>query len=129
MTTRRSIWPYLSPQWTGTEDSLWSNPENWADGQVPSATQNVLIPAGLTRYPLIGEQPATCALLNLPEGARLSFAPGARLTLTGDFRCRGELQAEAGTIIFGGTQPQTLFGQPSIHELVLDNPTGVNLAK
>lgn len=38
--------------WTGTASSAWSNPSNWSNGQVPTATTDVTIPASAPNWPV-----------------------------------------------------------------------------
>ena len=37
--------------WKGTTDNNWGTASNWSTSSVPTATQNVTIPSGLTNYP------------------------------------------------------------------------------
>ena len=41
----------VTTTWTGTTDDDWSIASNWSTSLVPTATQNVTIPSGLTNYP------------------------------------------------------------------------------
>ena len=37
--------------WKGTTDNDWGTASNWSTSSVPTASQNVTIPSGLTNYP------------------------------------------------------------------------------
>lgn len=39
--------------WTGQADTNWNNPANWSLARVPGACHDVVIPAGVTRYPTL----------------------------------------------------------------------------
>lgn len=56
--------------WTGKTNFYWTNPENWNPQTVPNANTDVIIPAGLTTYPvcLTG---CTCRNIYIAAGARL----------------------------------------------------------
>jgi hypothetical protein len=51
--------PSVASTWTGAVDNDWFNASNWDNG-VPGINTNVTIPAGLTNYPTILNNPAYC---------------------------------------------------------------------
>ncbi len=83
--------------WTGTTSSDWSNTSNWDNGNVPSATDDVTIPTGLTNYPVVDET-ATCLSLNILTGAQITINAGADLTTSEDIHVYGTLQIDLGTV-------------------------------
>ena len=56
--------------WTGKTDANWNNGANWDKNTVPTATTDVIIPAGKTRYPECTASSA-CHYIYLEAGARL----------------------------------------------------------
>ena len=76
--------PLLS--WTGTQSTDWNTAANWNPETVPSPKQNIDIPA-TTNPPLISNaisSPATCKALTIREGASVTLAADAALTVHGD---------------------------------------------
>jgi hypothetical protein len=39
--------------WNGSVSDVWSDPANWDNASVPGVTSNVIIPSGLSRYPVV----------------------------------------------------------------------------
>ncbi|MDD4308968.1 MAG: hypothetical protein PHO32_01175 [Candidatus Cloacimonetes bacterium] len=83
--------------WTGNVDTNWSNAGNWATGVVPTASSDVVIPTGVTRYPVIN-YPGTvqCRDLILDSGASLNIR--GNLTVNGSATI-------AGNLVLGSTNP------------------------
>lgn len=67
--------------WTGAFDNSWTNPSNWACGQVPGPTSEVVINGGLPNYPFITSN-ATIKKLSVNPGASVTVEPGVTLTIT-----------------------------------------------
>ena len=67
-------------EWTGFQDTDWSNPVNWKCGTLPTSTSNVIIP-NATRYPVLNQN-WTIRSLNVKPNATLVVAPGVILTVT-----------------------------------------------
>ncbi|CAL2056446.1 T9SS type A sorting domain-containing protein [Tenacibaculum sp. 190524A05c] len=65
--------------WTGTTNNDWATTTNWDSGSVPGATDNVIIPSGLTNYPTISSA-VTVNTMSIASGASLI----ANATVTGD---------------------------------------------
>jgi|GEM_PF-3062754 len=96
--------------WTGATSTDWLVGTNWSGGVVPTATDNVSIPAGLTRYPVVSTT-ATAQDATLNSGAQLTLANGGTLTLTGNFANNGTFTATGdATLALGGSTSQTLGG-------------------
>ena len=77
--------------WTGAASSDWHDASNWqmeghpAFSGVPGAATNVVIPAGLSRYPVISSaNPATCHDLTISPGASLTLGELKYLTVEGN---------------------------------------------
>jgi hypothetical protein len=69
-------------QWTGSANNNWNNASNWSCGNVPSATENVLINTGSPALDINYEVPATYTL-TLSGTGTLTINPGNKLTITG----------------------------------------------
>lgn len=59
--------------WTGVQGNSWHNPANWSSGNVPTAFDNVIIPANLANYPSLTGGYGTCQDLRIEHGARISL--------------------------------------------------------
>lgn len=68
--------------WTGATSTAWNVASNWNCGSVPGATTDVVIPAGMPRYPSVTSS-LSCKSINIRPGATLTTAPGVILTVTG----------------------------------------------
>lgn len=68
--------------WVGAVNTDWSTASNWSCGQVPDANTNVIIPSGLSRYPVVSASIACKSLLIL-TGAVVTVSQGNQLTITG----------------------------------------------
>ncbi len=55
--------------WTGAESTNWGTPGNWNCGTEPTSTNHVLIPGGLTTYPVTGSAARNCYNLSIESGA------------------------------------------------------------
>jgi len=69
-------------QWTGSANNNWNNAGNWSCGNVPSATENVLINTGSPALDINYEVP-TSYTLTLSGTGTLTINPGNKLTITG----------------------------------------------
>ncbi|MCF8229684.1 MAG: T9SS type A sorting domain-containing protein [Bacteroidales bacterium] len=77
--------PYTPGLWRAdAASSSWSTASNWDDGNIPTATTDVNIPAGATQYPVISAT-AYCKDLTIAPGAELSVSNGITLNVNGDF--------------------------------------------
>lgn len=67
--------------WTGAVSQSWFEPLNWSDGVVPGADAAVVVPQ-VARFPVIeGDQVAMVNDVVLNANARLTLAPGGKLTV------------------------------------------------
>ncbi|MEZ7867063.1 MAG: hypothetical protein QMB37_06400 [Paludibacteraceae bacterium] len=83
--------------WVGGTSTAWSLPANWSCGIVPVAASNVVIPTGLTNYPVVNIPNAVCNNLSIADGASLTVNPGQLLTVGGSIT-GAESAADAGKI-------------------------------
>ncbi len=70
--------------WTGATDTDWDVPTNWDGGVEPTVADDVVIPSGLTNYPVITTTGNTVQSVEI-QGANstLDINPGAELTILG----------------------------------------------
>lgn len=87
----------LNTTWTGNVSTDWHTEANWSSLSVPLGTDNVLIPAGLTVYPLISSSAAECLGLALQQGATLGVS--GTLTVNGNASIAGLLTTTGYTTI------------------------------
>ena len=87
-------WMYASygNRWTGNSSSDWYDASNWTGG-VPDAQTLVHISADAANFPVITAN-TTVKYLKIEDNAKLTVAPGATLTVTGEFCNNGTLILE-----------------------------------
>lgn len=104
----------VSYDWTGNDgDNDWFNPANWASNSVPTATDNVYIPASAGIQPHISGGNAECKNLYIESGATLSMSGSTNYTLAvgGNWTNDGTFTHGIGTVNFNGTDAlQTISG-------------------
>ena len=108
--------------WTGAIDNVWNNAGNWSCSGVPTATSDLLIPTGLSNYPVIsGTQPLHN--ITIEYGASVTI-PG-HMKVNGAILNSGVLDLSNGTIEFDGVTAQTipanLFAGNKIKNLIISN--------
>lgn len=69
--------------WTGAVSTAWEVPENWSCNSIPDATTDVVLPTGLTNYPVVNSQ-AICRKLVQPAGTTVRVTTGYKLTIVGN---------------------------------------------
>lgn len=67
--------------WTGMVDNNWHNPANWAGGQLPSSSSNVLIPSGTPFHPIVNSD-VIIRLICVQEGAVFMVNTGVNFEAT-----------------------------------------------
>jgi len=123
----------------------WNTPSTWVTNLVPSITDDVLIPSGVTVT--INSAAANCKTLNV-AGTLTSTAGINTLTVNGDVTVNGSLttgantfvfngsttgagtiDATSGTLVYGGTAAQTISNivTNTLNNLVIANNAGVTL--
>lgn len=108
-------------RWTGGNgNSNWNEAGNWSFCSVPAISNDILIPSGLTDYPVL-DQSRTIGVLNIESGASLDLA-GFSLTMEGDFINDGTLTTSGGTIEFSGSLEQDITGTTTttFHNIVVN---------
>jgi len=97
--------------WTGATSTAWALGSNWSGGVVPSATDDVTIPAGLTNYPVVSTAAPTARTVTVSTGASLAVANGGTLTLTGNLVNNGTFTAvDNASVALSGSATQSVGG-------------------
>lgn len=93
--------------WTGAVNDSWTNSGNWSGNIVPRKFDDVDIPYGLQRYPVIrnGEQYARSLVID--RGATLKIQDG-NLYIRSSIFASGDLIAEGGSIQLVGSTDQAI---------------------
>jgi len=115
--------------WNGSQSTDWFMAANWSGG-VPTSTLDALVPAGLSRYPVLpAGSAAEAKSLTLANGATLTQA-GGTLTLAETLANSGNLTATGGTLVLNGTSAQTVggSGNTQLWNLTVTNPAGAQQA-
>ncbi|MDH4133132.1 MAG: hypothetical protein OEV95_15145, partial [Gemmatimonadota bacterium] len=96
-------WPAgISPgTWTGAVDTSWNTAGNWSDGNVPTTTTDVTIPAGAPRAPTITNL-ASARNLTVQAGATLNISLSG-LNLSGSLDAQGTINGTTTGINLTGT--------------------------
>lgn len=85
--------------WTGISSTNWLSTANWSLGHIPAGSENVVIPAGCTNYPVISSNlgigyytgyAGLCHQLTLENGASLT-ASGSDVVSAGTMNIDGSL--------------------------------------
>ena len=68
--------------WTGATDTDWGTGSNWSTNVPPAASDNVFVPVGLARYPVLNGN-ASIKSLAVQSGSLLTINAGRTLTISG----------------------------------------------
>jgi hypothetical protein len=103
-------WTFVNPKiWTNMAgDSLWSNPDNWADGKVPANADTVRFTGDyLDNCILTISDTVTAAVFSPLYTGRFNFSSNI-LSITGDADCQsgGTFAGTTGALRFIGASPQ-----------------------
>jgi hypothetical protein len=79
----------VTDTWTGAVSTLWETPENWSLSAIPASTQDVVIPTGLSNYPVLAST-QSCNSLSIQTSAHLTIGSGS-LSVTINVNCFGTL--------------------------------------
>ncbi len=122
------ISPASNPKtWLGNTTD-WQDAGNWCGG-VPLISENVLIPAGLLKYPTISSGTGYSKNITIETGASVTVL--AALQIADTIANQGVLNAVQGTIELIGTKQQDIAGntffQHTIHQLVISNTSAAGV--
>lgn len=129
----------LSHVWQGDKNNNphdWFTKQNWQANSVPTASDNVLIPASVTNMPIIGAgQTAYCNNILIETGAQLSNSgtmniagtvtnngniqqgASATINVSGDFESEGNSVINS-TVVFNGSAQQSITAS---HDLFFES--------
>jgi hypothetical protein len=117
--------------WAGVNTD-WEDAVNWCSG-VPQADHDVIIPSGLTNYPILTTNTNVVGSITIESGATVTLNAGAVLTVHGeDFEISGTL-VNNGMLSFAGSVAQT-FGTGSgnitaMNDIEFNNAAGLTIAR
>lgn len=115
--------------WTGSEDTNWNTAGNWSCNNIPTIATNAIIPAGLTKYPILSSGAiGTINNLTLEAGASLEVQSNL-LKIAGILTSNGNMDTTVGDIEFNGTSvqqiPENSFLNNRVRNLTINNEAGV----
>jgi len=112
--------------WTGYADTDWSNPLNWGQCTLPTASTDVTIPASPTysRFPTVDTDDGACLCRNVTIGGTLSGGTGD-LHVYGEWLNNGTFNCGTGKVTFIGTGSPAIGGSvdTDFHDIVTKNST------
>lgn len=76
--------------WNGSVSTDWNNAANWTGG-LPTLTDDVTIPIGLTRYPIVAANASIKSIFLVNTAASLTVNSGAVLNISTTLSCRGSI--------------------------------------
>ncbi len=88
--------------WTGVVDTSWNTAGNWSDGQVPTATTDVTIPAGTPFAPTTSGTVRPTRDLTVQSGATLTLGGGG-LNINGSLDAAGLITGTVAGFTLAGT--------------------------
>jgi len=113
--------------WTGNNNSADpTDCRNWENGVLPTATTDVLVPAGSTLMPRLDAGVLLARDLTIEAGATVNVAAGTSLRVAGNFANQGTL-AGTGQVLLCGTLPQSVVGNTTFYSLRISNLRDVTL--
>jgi len=121
-----SVVQNLPKIWTGGVNALWSEPGNWSDIAVPTATDDVRITTSFyqgynfSRYPHLESNPAVCHEMTIDYGAHL-FITDSTLSLT-DLIVKGCITMSSATAVLNVAN-DLLWEEDSQAVILADGPT------
>jgi T5SS/PEP-CTERM-associated repeat protein len=83
----------------------WNTAANWDDNRVPATSADIIIPNGLTYYPVTSGT-LTCDDMTIHDNGSFTLQPGSNLTVNGNLAIgqagSGTLNIDASTITVNG---------------------------
>ncbi|MBO2545209.1 hypothetical protein J0871_12350 [Salegentibacter sp. BDJ18] len=94
--------------WTGAQDTNWNNANNWSCNTVPTLEIDVLIPSGLTNYPVVlPEDTGLSKNLTIKTGASV-IVDQSLFAIAGQTVNQGIFNAENGSVFFSSEISQII---------------------
>ncbi len=113
--------------WTGASSTNWNTAGNWSPSGVPTNTNIVTIPTGVTNMPNVGAA-ATCLDLILGSGTTLTVAASQTLTVAGNFTNQGGTISGTGTVAFSGTTKTISGTTTAFAGLTINDAASISLS-
>lgn len=119
--------------WTGAVNTEFNDAGNWSCGRIPIANDNIVIPAGAPRYPILSTTLSSSVSLKdltIASGASITLN-GQTIKLTGNLIIQGTLNATAANskIEMNGTSKQTITGNlAELMNLTINNALNVDFS-
>ncbi|SFW76532.1 T9SS type A sorting domain-containing protein [Chitinophaga sancti] len=116
--------------WTGATSTNWFTNGNWSTGLPPTTANDVVVPSGLTNYPVVSGNTASTKNLSIQSGGSVTVTNGL-LRISGTITNSGSLLSTAGSIEMNGTSAQAIsagvFSTNTVLNLTINNTSGVTL--
>lgn len=117
-------------EWNGSVSTAWNNASNWTPNEIPNANFNVLIPSGVTNYPIL-QANAGAKDLTMEDNTSIDingnvFAISGNITMGTNSTISGN--ASGSNLYFSGTAPQIIpdnFIVGDLDQLTIENAQGV----
>ena len=112
-------------QWAGATSTSWNDATNWACGTVPTATQDVVIPASTPNAPTLDVSTGYTKKLTI-TGATLTLGSGNQLDIAGNLVNNGTVTG-SGVLYLNGGSAQVLSGNGNVSNMTLANSAGATI--
>ncbi len=107
--------------WTGAVDTLWTNPGNWHGGNIPTASENVLIKP-VSNQPVVNTV-AQCQDLTTVSGAHVKVHNNQSLSVNRMLTNLGEISVRSGgNLVQTASSLLTGTGQTHVVRSISSNP-------
>lgn len=118
-TSNKTITVSANGIWLGVNNN-WTDGSNWCGGVAPTAVTEVMIPTGLTNYPVVSLGIVNANDVTIASGASFTVNGTGILILHGAISNNGTLNMSAGTLELAGSGTQTLSGASLQNRLLKD---------
>ncbi len=119
--------------WTGAVSTEFNDAGNWSCGRIPIANDDVVIPAGAPRYPVLSatlSPSVSLKGLTIASGASITLN-GQTIKIAGNLTIQGTLNASAANskIEMNGTSKQTITAiLAEFMNVTINNPQNVEIS-
>ncbi len=116
--------------WNGAVDSNWNTAGNWACNSIPNLNMDIIIPEGLSNYPILNTGSAGMVRdIQINTGGDLTIIDNT-LQIAGEITNIGTFNSTEGSLNFVGTSLQTIpdntFLTNRIRNLIINNIADVS---
>ena len=106
--------------WTGNTGNDWFNNSNWACGSAPNETNDIIIPTGATRMPVINDVGAKFRNIIIENNASLTISGSNNIDVHGNFTNYGSFNANSGSVTFKGTSTISGSNSLTLNNVIID---------